>query len=132
VFSHRAFRTMFEQSALDVAILDPMRVGGITGFLRVARTADAFGIPVATHAYGELGSQLIPALPNGLVVEHLGEVSSQLMEEDLQPAGGLVVASDRPGIGIHFDAEALGRLRTSPPPEDTAVTVETLRAGAGR
>lgn len=109
VFDHQAFKAMLEREILDVAIIDPMRVGGITGTLKLARAAEAHGIPVALHAYGELAAQMVPALPNGLTVEHLPEVVEELLDEPLRPFDGKVAPSGQSGIGIRFNPDALRR-----------------------
>ena len=43
------FRRMLEAGAVDVLQADATRCGGITGFLRAAALADAFGIPLSAH-----------------------------------------------------------------------------------
>lgn len=111
------FRQIIEQHAADILQLDVGVLGGVTEYLRVAATADSFDLPIAPHWHANVHAHLAAATPNTLVVEHF------LLEKDiynfeklvteetrLRYADGAVNLSDRPGIGIEFDEEAIAAI----------------------
>ena len=52
-------------------MIDLVRVGGITQWLKVAGMAEAFNLPVVSHLIPEVHVHLIGAIPNGLTVEYM-------------------------------------------------------------
>jgi L-alanine-DL-glutamate epimerase-like enolase superfamily enzyme len=52
-------------------MIDLLRVGGVTQWMKVAGMAEAFSKPVASHLLPEIHVHLIAAVPNGLVVEYM-------------------------------------------------------------
>ncbi|MEV4645039.1 mandelate racemase/muconate lactonizing enzyme family protein [Saccharopolyspora sp. NPDC049357] len=108
------FRQIIEQRAADILQVDVGVVGGITEYLKVAFTAETFGLPLAPHWHANVHAQLAAASTNTMVVEHflldkdIYNFERLLTEETrLRYADGNVVLSDRPGIGIEFDEEAI-------------------------
>ena len=65
------FRHMMEARSVDVPMVDLVRVGGITQWLKVAGMAEAFNLPVVSHLIPEVHVHLIGAVPNGLTVEYM-------------------------------------------------------------
>ena len=102
------FRHLFEAHAVDIAMIDLMRVGGITQWLKVAGMAEAFNIPVVSHVLPELHVHLIAGVPNGLNVEYIAW-SSPLWEEIPVIENGELVVPDRPGLGLAFNRDILKR-----------------------
>jgi L-talarate/galactarate dehydratase len=89
-------------------MVDLLRVGGITQWLKVAGMAEAFNLPVVSHLVPEIHVQLVPAVPNGLTVEYM-PWSLRLFEEGPAIENGLIVVPKRPGLGLAFDAAAIKR-----------------------
>src|SRR5271170_899607 len=48
------FRHMIEARSVDIVMIDLLRVGGITQFMKVAAMAEAFNLPVVSHVAPEL------------------------------------------------------------------------------
>ncbi|MBV9966315.1 MAG: mandelate racemase/muconate lactonizing enzyme family protein, partial [Alphaproteobacteria bacterium] len=65
------FRHMLEARSVDIPMVDLVRVGGITQWLKVAGMAEAFNLPVVSHVFPEVHRQLVAAVPNGLTVEYM-------------------------------------------------------------
>lgn len=110
------FRDLIERGAADVLQPDAGVLGGVSEWLRVARTAETFGIPVAPHWHANVHAHLAAASPNCLAVEHFAlEKGIYNFEELLTPEtrlsieDGYVHCPDRPGIGIELDAESVRR-----------------------
>ena len=60
------FRHMVEARSVDIVMIDLVRVGGITQWMKVAGMAEAFNLPVVSHLIPEVHVHLIGAIPNGL------------------------------------------------------------------
>jgi len=96
------FRHMLEARSVDIAMIDLMRAGGITPWLKIAGMAEAFNIPVVSHVLPELHVHLIAGIPNGLTVEYIAW-SIPLWEEIPKMEKGDLVVPDKPGLGLKFD-----------------------------
>ena len=100
------FRSRFRQGSVDIAMIDLLRAGGVTGFMKIAHMAEAFNIPAVTHLAPEILSHAAAAAPNGLIVEHM-PWSLPLFEQELAMEDGEIALSDAPGFGLTFDETAL-------------------------
>jgi L-alanine-DL-glutamate epimerase-like enolase superfamily enzyme len=100
------FRHMLERHSVDIVMIDLVRVGGITPWLKVAGMAEAFNLPVVSHLIPEVHVHLIGAVPNGLTVEYMPWLS-RLFEEVPQMQDGELVMPQKPGLGLAFDRDAL-------------------------
>ena len=107
VWRPNGFRRLLEGEAIDVAIFEPMRVGGITGAIKVAALTQAFDIPVAVHVYSDLSAQLTCAFPNAITGEYL-PWWGELFVDPLRISDGKGKPSDEPGIGFTFAAPSVG------------------------
>ena len=102
------FRHMLEAHSVDIVMIDLVRVGGITQWLKVAGMAEAFNLPVVSHLIPEVHVHLIGAIPNGLTVEYMPWLM-RLFEEVPQPVKGELSMPALPGLGLKFDRAALKR-----------------------
>jgi L-alanine-DL-glutamate epimerase-like enolase superfamily enzyme len=102
------FRHMVEARSLDIVMIDLMRVGGITQWLKVAGLAEAFNLPVVSHLIPEVHVHLVAAIPNGLTVEYMPWLLP-LFEETPAIEDGLLVVPKKPGLGLAFDKAAIER-----------------------
>ncbi|HKA40753.1 MAG TPA: mandelate racemase/muconate lactonizing enzyme family protein [Burkholderiales bacterium] len=102
------FRQMMEARSVDIVMIDLMRAGGITGWLKIAGMAEAFNLPVVSHLVPEIHVHLIAAIPNGLTVEYMPWTFS-LFEEVPTPVKGELAVPLKPGIGLKFDESAIKR-----------------------
>lgn len=110
------FRDMIERRAADLLQPDVGVLGGVSEWLRVARTAETFGIPVAPHWHANIHAHLAAATPNCLTVEHFSLdkdiYNFELLitpETRLSIEDGYVRCPDRVGIGIEWDEESMRR-----------------------
>ncbi len=106
------FRHLLEARSVDIAMIDLLRVGGITQWMKVAGMAEAFNIPVVSHLIPEIHVQLVAAIPNGLTVEYM-PWTLQLFEETPQIVDGQLVVPDKPGLGLAFDQAAIKRYKVA-------------------
>jgi L-talarate/galactarate dehydratase len=108
VYGPVPFRHMLEAHSVDIAMIDVLRAGGITQWLKIAGMAQAFNLPVVSHLLPEIHVHLIAAIPNGLTVEYM-PWSGRLFEEVPQPQQGELSVPAKPGLGLAFDSAALKR-----------------------
>ena len=108
VYGISPFRQLLEHRSVDIAMIDLLRVGGITQWVKVAGMAEAFNLPVVSHLIPEIHVHLIAAVPNGLTVEYM-PWSLRLFEETPALEQGMLVVPPRPGLGLAFDTKAIAR-----------------------
>ena len=104
------FRHMIEARSVDIVMIDLVRVGGITQWMKVAGMAEAFNLPVVSHVIPEFHLHLIAAIPNGLTVEYMPWML-KLFEETPPIVKGELVLPQTPGFGLTFDEAAVKSFR---------------------
>ncbi len=53
------FRHMIEAHSVDIVMIDLIRVGGISNWMKVAAMAEAFNLPVVSHLLPEIHVHLV-------------------------------------------------------------------------
>ena len=104
------FRQMVEARSVDVVMIDLVRVGGVTQWLKVAGMAEAFNLPVVSHLIPEVHVHLIGAVPNGLTVEYMPWLMPLFQEVPVMQNGELAMPS-KPGLGLEFDQRTIDQYR---------------------
>ncbi|MDA0749017.1 MAG: mandelate racemase/muconate lactonizing enzyme family protein [bacterium] len=114
--SKHRFNDFFRAGALDVAQPDIVYIGGITEMKKVAALAEAYQVVIAPHnTKGPVGimaaAHVMAAIPNALIQEFLAPRSipwrNDVLKYPLEIEDSCLVISDRPGLGIEFDEDAL-------------------------
>ena len=102
------FRHMLEARSVDIVMVDVLRAGGITQWMKIAGMAEAFNRPIVNHLCPEISVHMVAAVPNGLTVEYM-PWSGKLWKEVPQPVKGELTVPNKPGLGLEFDLDALKR-----------------------
>ncbi|HEX3864171.1 MAG TPA: mandelate racemase/muconate lactonizing enzyme family protein [Stellaceae bacterium] len=102
------FRHMIEARSVDFVMIDLVRAGGVTPWLKIAGMAEAFNLPVVSHVIPEFHAHLIAGIPNGLTVEYMPWML-KLFEKTPTLDKGELVLSDKPGFDLAFDPAAVRR-----------------------
>jgi L-alanine-DL-glutamate epimerase-like enolase superfamily enzyme len=102
------FRHLLEHRSIDIVMIDLLRVGGITQWMKVAGMAEAFNLPVVSHLVPEIHVHLVAAIPNGLTVEYMPWTLA-LYDETPPIERGQLVVPKKPGLGLAFDQGAMKR-----------------------
>src|SRR5690242_20631241 len=99
---------MIEERSVDYVMIDLVRAGGVTPWLKIAGMAEAFNLPVVSHVIPEFHAHLIAGVPNGLTVEYMPWM---LKLFDATPAveNGEMLLTDKPGFALAFDQRAVAR-----------------------
>ena len=114
--SKHRFNDFFKAGALDVAQPDIVYIGGITEMKKVAALAETYQVGIAPHnTKGPVGimaaAHCMAAIPNALIQEFLAPSSipwrNDVLKHPLEIEDSCLVISDRPGLGIEFDEDAL-------------------------
>jgi L-alanine-DL-glutamate epimerase-like enolase superfamily enzyme len=108
VYGIAPFRQMLEARSVDIVMIDILRAGGVTQWLKIAGMAEAFNLPVVSHLVPEIHVHLVAAIPNGLTVEYM-PWTFRLYKEVPVPEKGELAVPRKPGLGLEFDAAALRR-----------------------
>jgi mandelate racemase len=97
-------------NASDFVMPDVQRIGGVTGWLRAAAIAQAAGKPMSNHLFIEASAHLMAVTPTCHWLEYL-DLAGSLLEQPVKVVDGVVQAPERPGLGLVWDADAVGRHR---------------------
>ena len=58
-YGPRDMHLALQSGACDLVMPDFMRIGGVTGWQRAAGIAGAWGVPISTHLYPEVGAHVM-------------------------------------------------------------------------
>jgi L-alanine-DL-glutamate epimerase-like enolase superfamily enzyme len=115
LYTEAQFRDLLLAGAVDFVQPNVCRVGGITPFLRIARLARLFDIPVMPHLLPDISGQLAMCLPLRAMVEDIDQGSFAALGALARPSGVTVSADSLqaqtgPGHGLAFAAGTLEQI----------------------
>jgi mandelate racemase len=93
--------------ASDFAMLDIMKIGGVTGWLSAIGQAEAASLPISSHIFVEASAHMLPVTPTAHWLEYLDIAGSVLAEKPLVCGGSLTAVG--PGLGLRWDEDAVRR-----------------------
>ena len=103
----RGFAEAIAAGASDFIMPDLMKVGGVTGWLRVAGQAEAASIPMSSHLFAEASSHLLAVTPTAHWLEVL-DLARAVLAEPIEIVDGTVTARG-PGLGLSWDEAAVAK-----------------------
>jgi mandelate racemase len=103
----RGFAEAIAAGASDFIMPDLMKVGGITGWLRVAGQADAASIPMSSHLFAEASSHMLAVTPTAHWLEVL-DLARAILAEPIEIVDGTITARG-PGLGLSWDEAAVAK-----------------------
>jgi L-alanine-DL-glutamate epimerase-like enolase superfamily enzyme len=101
------FERYMVEEAIEVVQIDPVTLGGLTPWWRVARSAAERNLPLSSHYTDELSAHLLAASHWPLYLEKHAFALDPYLEEPQLVADGAVRPSERPGHGLRFSKAAL-------------------------
>ncbi len=115
LYTEAQFRDVLLAGAVDYLQPNVCRVGGITPFLRIARLARLFGVPVMPHLLPDISGQLALCLPLPGMIEDLDEGSFAALGALARPSGVVITgdslrARTPPGHGLVFATGTLAEV----------------------
>ena len=105
------FRELITAGKVSFPEPDVTNCGGVTAFMKIARLAEAFNLPVTSHGAHDVTVQLLAACPNRSWLEAHGFGLERYVAQPLAVVEGHAIAPDRSGHGIAFDWAALEAIR---------------------
>jgi L-alanine-DL-glutamate epimerase-like enolase superfamily enzyme len=110
LFGLDEFSAYLERDALAVVQPDVTRVGGLTGWLRVAALAAQHHRPLSPHLLPEVSVHLACGLPAVTSVEYMPWLYP-LFTAPPRIEDGRLVPPSKPGLGLELDVEAVAKYR---------------------
>ena len=103
------FRHLIASGGVSFPEPDVTNCGGVTVFMKIARLAEAFNLPVTSHGAHDITVHMLAACPSRSYLEAHGFGLDAYIGEPLAIEDGMAVAPDRPGHGVEFDWAGLDR-----------------------
>lgn len=94
--------------ASDYVMIDVMKIGGVTGWLKAAALAEAQGLPLSSHIFPEVSGHLMAITPTRHWLEQL-DLAGAVLEEPARIKNGDFVFPPGPGTGIRWNEKAVAR-----------------------
>ncbi|TMQ19672.1 MAG: mandelate racemase [Deltaproteobacteria bacterium] len=95
--------------ASDFMMLDVMKIGGVTGWMRAAALAHAHSIPISSHLWPELSAQLLCVTPTAHWLEY-ADWWNPILREPLAIESGMARVEHATGTGVAWNESAIERL----------------------
>jgi D-galactarolactone cycloisomerase len=116
-----AFENFILRGAVDFIQPDVARAGGVTEIRSIAALAAQHKVPVSFHTWGDAVAlaasvHLSAAIENCIVMEldyTYNPLREELLLEPIKLQSGYLAPSDKPGLGIELNPEALRRFAFS-------------------
>lgn len=99
---HRAL----QMDACDLVMPDFMRIGGVTGWMRAAAIAGAYGVPVSTHLYPEVAAHVLRVTETAHWLEWQ-DWANPVLQESYALKDSHLVIPERSGLGLEWDEAAV-------------------------
>ena len=101
-------RKAIDAQASDYMMLDVMKIGGVTGWLRAAALAEAHNIRLSNHLFPEVSAHLMCVTPTAHWLEY-AQWFDPIIAQPIRIENGCAVPDERPGSGVEWDEEAIAR-----------------------
>ncbi len=113
------FRQLIEQGGVDIVQPDVTRCGGLSEAKKIAQLAHAHHLTCVPHAWSSgiviaASLHLITAIPNGSLLEYCvaeTPIRQEMLQSDIVVRDGYAQITDKPGLGIEINEEALEKYR---------------------
>ena len=101
-------RHAIEAQASDYVMIDVMKIGGVTGWLRASALAHVAGIPMSNHLWPELSARLLCCTPTAHWLEY-ADWWNPVLAEPLRVENGMAIVGDKIGTGVNWNEDAVSR-----------------------
>ena len=103
----RGFAEAIATGASDFVMPDLMKVGGVTGWLRVAAQAEAASIPMSSHLFAEASAHMLAVTPTAHWLEVL-DFAGSILTSPIRIVDGMLTARG-PGLGLEWNETAVSK-----------------------
>jgi mandelate racemase len=94
--------------AMDYVMPDVQRIGGVSGWMRAAAIAQAYGVEMSSHLFPEYSAHLLAVTPTCHWLEYV-DWATPILAEPIQVKDGYVLIPNRPGSGMTWNEDAVKR-----------------------
>jgi mandelate racemase len=100
--------------ASDYVMIDAMKIGGVSGWLRAAALAETAGVPLSSHIAPEFSAHLLATTATAHWLEYL-DWTGPILDgpPPVRIEEGLAIPSTVPGVGLAWDEAAVRRFEVS-------------------
>ncbi len=102
------FEKAIAEGFTDGIMLDVMKIGGVTGWMKAAALAEIHGIRVSSHLFPEISAQLLSVTKGAQLLEWQDWVAP-VLAEPLVPRAGVAHAGTAPGCGIAWNESIIAK-----------------------
>jgi len=102
------FEKAIAEGFTDGIMLDVMKIGGVTGWMKAAALAEIHGIRVSSHLFPEVSAQLLSVTKGAQLLEWQDWVAP-VLAEPLVPKDGIAQAGTAPGCGIAWNESVIAK-----------------------
>jgi L-alanine-DL-glutamate epimerase-like enolase superfamily enzyme len=121
-YTKHGFKQLIDLGVADILQPDTNRVGGITEMKKICALAEAAHIPIYPHSNEAHNFHVILSQPNCPLVEYFPDVEPDTGNElfwkvftgEPRAVDGCLIPSDKPGLGIEVNREAVAALTWKP------------------
>ena len=103
----RGFAEAIAAGASDFIMPDLMKVGGVTGWLRVAAQAEAASIPMSSHLFAEASAHMLAVTPTAHWLEVL-DFAGSILASPIRIVDGMLTARG-PGLGLEWNETGVSK-----------------------
>jgi mandelate racemase len=103
----RGFAEAIAVGASDLIMPDLMKVGGVSGWLRVAGQAEAASIPMSSHLFAEASAHMLGVTPTAHWLEVL-DLAASILADPIKINDGTLTARG-PGLGLEWNETAVSK-----------------------
>jgi L-alanine-DL-glutamate epimerase-like enolase superfamily enzyme len=111
------YRRLFGGGAVDIVLLDPGRIDGLTGTWKAAEEAAAARVGWVPHSWSSAlntaaALHVFAATPNGVVFElkpNESPLQHELVANPFEQVDGYIAVRDAPGLGVEVDQAVVDR-----------------------
>ena len=103
----RGFAEAIAAGASDFIMPDLMKVGGVTGWLRVAAQAEAASIPMSSHLFAEASAHMLAVTPTAHWLEVL-DFAGSILASPIRIVDGTLTARG-PGLGLEWSETGVSK-----------------------
>jgi mandelate racemase len=105
-WSWRVGKMAIETGACDLIMPDLLRIGGVTGWMRLARVAEARAVPFSSHLSPDYSAHVLAATPTAHWLEFM-DWGQDLVRDPLVPVKGFTTPRQSPGTGVEWNENAV-------------------------